>query len=247
MTESTGRAFNAGDEHTSGASFYIRFLLCQLRLCPNTIFQQVFGYGDLGDASERLFPLMTLILARLKLNRQVSVDELVELATNTGALQLSCSNPGPDNLAARRLIIAAFGWTTMLYTTHLGPTPNANELTLNAEPAKAFSVAQDLDYRAQRPLLEILGTLGGGLTVRAEGEQATHAVRLPTSADPAEDALHVSCLNAATLCKIGNVEFCWVKCMGSHLDFDVAERRLNVFCLPSFCQLNRLADTNVAR
>ena len=182
------------------------------------------------------FALAQLIVAEVKANISVCVDELVQKGKDAGFLQASCvtpagTTPESERLVARRFIIAAFGWTTMLYTIRLGPKLNPNDLVVHAQQKKQYPVTLELEEKAQRPLLEILNKLEGGPPVRNSDEMSYRSVRFPAAADPAEDALHVSCLDAATLCRLGNVEFCWVKCVGSHLDFDVVDRRLNVFLL----------------
>lgn len=250
--ESTGRALLAGDKDTTGAHIYIRFLLCQVHHCPNSVLQQAFGTDDFIVASDAIFALAKLLVAEVKVNKLVCVDELVQKGKDAGFLQASCVTPpgttlDPERLVARRFIIAAFGWTTMLYTTHLGPKIDPNDLIVHAQQTQAYHFACKLEEKAQRPLLETLTLLAGGIPVRHSDGMSHRSVRLPTAVDPAEDALHVSCLNAATLCRLGNVEFCWVKCVRSHIDFDVVHRRLNVFCLPSFCELNRTKDNNLAR
>jgi len=248
LIESTGRALLAGEEYSTGAICFIRYLLCELSRCPSHVLQQVLGTADFAVANRTFFFLMKLVVAELKINQQVSVDELIQKGIHAGFLQASCDKPSePECTAARRFITAAFGWTTMLYTTDLGPSLDQNALSLGAQQAQAFSGLYDLNEKTRRPLLEILGSVAGGLPVRDDGALAHSTVRLPTSADPAEDALHVSCLSIVTLSRLGNVELCWVKCIGSHLDFDVVHRRLNVFCLPSFCEVNRAGDTNLAR
>ena len=198
--------------------------------------QQAFGTHDFTVASDALFALAQLIVAEVKADKLVCVDELVQRGKDAGFLQASCvtpagTTPESERLVARRFIIAAFGWTTMLYTTHLGPRLNPNDLVVHAQQRQEYPVTFELEEKTQRPLLEILDELEGGPPVRNNDEMSYRSVRFPTAADPAEDALHVSCLNAATLCRLGNVELCWVKCVGSHLDFDVVNRRLNVFLL----------------
>ena len=222
-------------------------MLCQLLRCPNHVLHQALGTSSFPAASETFFCLMKLVVTELKSNQQISVDELIQKGIDAGLLQASCKTPpAPECVAARSLIITAFGWTTMLYNTHLGPSPNSDELSLDAQQAVRCSVACKLDEAAQRPLVEILGAVGGALPIQSDGRLSHEAVCLPTSGDSAEDALHVTCLNISTLSKLGGVEICWVKCVGSHLDFDVVHRRLNLFCLPSFCDMTRTKDTLLA-
>lgn len=190
---------------------------------------------------------MKLVIAELKSDHQVSVDQIIQRVKQAGLIQASCETPTtPEGIAARRLIIAAFGWTTMLYTANLEPSPNSDELCLDAQQADRGPVPCKLDQATQRPLLEILSTVGGALPTQSDGGLSHGAVRLPQSGDPAEDALNVTCLNISILRKLSRINICWVTCVGSHLDFDVVHRRLNVFCLPSFCDMNRSKDTCLA-
>ncbi|KAM0801934.1 hypothetical protein BDR22DRAFT_887989 [Usnea florida] len=196
LTEFTGRPVLHGHDDTS---HHVRFMLCELRRCPNYVLHQALGTSSFATASETFFYLMKLVLTELKCNQQTSVDDVIHKAANAGLLQASCKTPSaPECVASRSLIIAAFGWSTMLYTTNLESSPNSDELFLDAQQAVRCSFACKLDEAAQRPLLEILGVI------------------------------------------------CWVKCLGSHLDFDVVHRRLNLFCLPSFCDTSRTKGTVLA-
>jgi hypothetical protein len=208
---------------------------------PTAELQQLFiqseGVNDNSSSADRLIAQCFLLLTRLAemtaVERQLSIDKALRLLSDSRA---QCLRPEaerkPLKNKSRSLIFSAISWMTMLYSTSF--PPDFENLQLDHAQCLSIVHTQSVD-NADSPLCELLQEFGPLLPIRDEPDMTDNV------ADPvfSANSLYVSLLNAATLAHLGGVQIEWIDNIGSHLQFDPEARKLLVFRLPSFCDVNR--------
>lgn len=188
------------------------------------------------ETPERLFEMMAEIAACMRRFPQFSISEAVEHLKTQGIIRLVESDR-EGQLAAVRITFAMCGWISMLYNPILTHLHEADGVYIDGQGAISFLASTQSVNNMCRPLSEVLRGFGDIVPAPIEDcgmNQVSHG---------SGDSFLVSHLNAATLCHTGEIEIIWVESVSSHLEFNSLERKLLLFCLPCFCQINLAAKT----
>jgi hypothetical protein len=227
-------------EHADDAIFYVKCLSREYGKFPSYVLDDCFLPNHVANDTGIIFALFSLVSKLIKAKHYSTFEDVIREAMESCLLVPACADPGPAQDSAVLVIAAAFGRITMLYNVRFpGPKQERNHFSLDDQQHRTISIRLDSAELTLRPLIEILNHLPyllpdiprKSVPVASSG-QYEHSNTLPPP-----DALTVSCLNAKTLLQLAGLEIRWVNCVSSHLDFDLVNRRLSLFCLPSFCRM----------
>ncbi len=170
----------------------------------------------------------------------VSIDSIARDLVKKNILVSACAE-GDLRAKARSILFTSIAWITMLYPPLPVTDSVCNRLEIDGDQAVCLVTSQPIE-NCSRPICELMRDFGQLLPTKRE-----EAAPISTDSVFAANSLYVSLLNADTLYKIGGVEIQWVNNISSHLVFDPELKHLMIFSLPSFCEVNRFENTNLAR
>lgn len=225
--------------HDENSLLYIRYIRTQFAMYPNKAFEECFTAPTLSPASgtgDPLFALMEMIAQLLSDDIQATVNHIVSAATSAGIFKDACGLPGDSQRIAQHCVMSASGWILMLYPA-LAVCQIHPHLRQD-NPSQLYSPIADI-IDCSRPLVEALPSLIASSNALPMKESPSGIeTNGPAPSDSLADALHVSYLNANVMQTVAGITIEWTDCIGSHLSLDVTNRRLYVFCLPSYCHVN---------
>ena len=241
MSEATGSQFN---EHLkASAEPEDRLVEQATRIYTSALVQRIKGLCNKDVASLIAIPdekdgvviLEKVVRTATRITKYQREVRDMSIARNTGGLIqelvkehfldkecLEVQNP-----AARQLVFTIIGWTTMLYT----PKPDLSSLELRIIPDGVTCITETTTpvEVASRSMLQLLCRFG---------EMLPGKENPPAQQSEVDDLLTCSSLCAASLYKTSGITIKWVMSCGAHLDFDHKEKKLSVFCMPSFCKIH---------
>lgn len=232
-------------------SCYISYLEQQIALVPADLFRLALGPRDNATIpihSSKVFELMRDIAGCIRRLHQFAIND----ALGQADIMDRCLGSQPSALqlqAFARIVFIVCGWITMLYRPDLDGSLGVY-LAADREGTKSYLSTSQPPERAKRPLVELIRGFGDILPTALDSSNASAGARRPVhgaSSAVTTAIVLVSHLNADTLCSIGGIEIVWVHCISSHLLFDRLERKLFLFCLPSFCKVNMVGQTPFER
>lgn len=138
-----------------------------------------------------------------------------------------------DDCSLEKLLFIAVGWITTLYEADYERSAEPFAIHIRGSACESFQVSTVDSSMAGRSVAELLLSfgdilpfprIGGFLDDRQESESGV---------------FHVASLNAATLRRVGNLQFEWTDTIGCHLEFDPAHLTIKLYRFPSLCELHR--------
>jgi hypothetical protein len=212
---------------------FAEYIISHLRSVPESTIDQLLAKGqDEGDPPyERLLRVTTQVIERFRNGSNFSIDGqhdgLIQHLIISGFFDERCEVE--MNHAARQLVFGLIGWTLMLYT----PQPKYNgrvHLCIQNDAPSCFEVATQPINTCEGSFLELVCGFGKVFPWKEYPRES--------SVPELSDQLSIASLNVSALINQFGITVRWVTCFSAHLDFDVAKRKLSLFCFPSFCILH---------
>ena len=249
---------NALNEYTEWYRHYLEKKFHQISL-ENTDLSTV----PAGGIVAQLCQLCTVAIRKLSQGRNLTFDDLVaqlksESLLGTTNENQTCEdqiNGAETNQAqpnhvqtneaqfnAHQLAFIIVGLTTMLYEPVLKPQADrfeiidhtgGHKLARNVTWSRHHLKRGETTEKPINVLLKYLSTIQGPLPTRCKAK-----------ATEDQDVLQASNLSYYTLTKMANIRIWWVENVCEHLEFDPRSSTLKLFCLPSFCAMVCLKNTN---
>lgn len=226
---------------SSYQSTYIAYVKKEIEILPNETFTELLQRDDNAPVStNEVFTFLNEVATCMKNKHHVSIDSIARDLLKNGVLVPGCAE-GDLHARARRLLFTSIAWFTMLYPPLPVTDSVCNQLEIDGDQAACLVTSQPVE-NCSRPICELMRDFGQLLPTKRE-----ETAPVATDSVFTANSLYVSLLNAATLYKIGAVQIQWVNNISSHLVFDPESKHLMIFCLPSFCEVNRFENTSLAR
>ena len=243
------------DNHTvqswPGIHLYITYIEAQIKLVEPARFEPLWramGHNLPPEVDDCLQIVALVATSCRQLPSRLSIDEIlqtllaaiqnpseshdddVELATTIQNPSESHDNDVELATTNRQAIFTVIAWLTML----VRPSSKLSEAGFNLIIEKKFEslqTSQPLDSSSY-PVFSLLR--GFGCMVPCE------SIERSKTRDPS--LLYTSNLNLFYLKTVGKVNIRWTYSLDSHLEFEQNSRTLSLFCFPTFCALNILAE-----
>lgn len=138
-----------------------------------------------------------------------------------------------DQVKVKKLTFAAVGWITTLYEADYAKDSDPFAVYIRGSACESFQASSVDSSRSGRSIAELLFGFGEILPFpRIEGYQ-------DEGQQVKAGEFHVASLNAATLRKVGHIQFEWTDTIGCHLEFDPAHLTIKLYRFPSLCVLHQ--------
>jgi hypothetical protein len=190
-----------------------------------------YAQGSIDDALEIFIKVSTLL--QVAFSSDPSIDSIsIALFEHYKIEQQERRSAGRHEV--RQLIFAVIGLLTMLYTP--SPTVTSGLFTIALPTERNSDYTQQSCEKAQNQIFGFLSGFGDlvPLSNRTESDEGMEV----------DQEISVSKLNYSTLQNIGDIHISWVETVGAHLSFNEKTRVLSLFCLPSFCLLQKSIPDN---
>ena len=189
------------------------------------LFNTLWGPQPGTSYLDRQLNVSTLIVGMLQSTTpQTTIDELVKQLFHH--FNVSSRDAEPHQDAARHLVLASIGWSTMLYTASI-TAPGGGLSTVGNQPRSETGRRSLLSWW-HRPL---------GTALRTRGQMPIACPPRAADARGIDTLLPVTHLNLFTLTRLGDISIVWMDDLSHHCDFDRYSRKkeLKLFRLPSLC------------
>jgi hypothetical protein len=195
-------------------------------------------YKPYQPPGERILWLLTAVATPLAESANSSLDKITEVLISGTVIAEECRD-GDRRVHAVRSIFWLLGWLTFFYRPNIG---HGTGLDIELQDCSCFTGQSQEIEESSRPFFEIVNVFN------ALGDLKTSDTSSMTSSRDSRQAvrqafLHPSHFNASVLTKFGNLDVVWVDSIGSHLDLDIASKKLFLFRMPSFLRTQSFAGS----
>jgi len=176
----------------------------------------------------------------------LTLAEMVDTLYNNGLLR----ETDIERSNASKLVLAAFGWISSLYSARLDPgDPNDEDVRKleiinpgdgpsRRRRMKTFRKYEQNFQNNDQPFHALLQTFGNIIPQRTKQTGTGHVTpSMIVPPKPDEEWIELSYLCFRTLNKVTCIKIEWVDNLSLHLEFDNRTKVLRVFRLPSICLL----------
>ncbi|KAK0102684.1 hypothetical protein ONS95_006286 [Cadophora gregata] len=216
-------------------TWYLSFLESRIREAWIPLFRQVLNnvklpsYFPVESDFEAAMRLLTIVVGALQ-RREIALTDIVDDLYNLRVVK----EVYDDRVVVTRLVFAAIGWITLLYTPSINGSNMLLELFKHDSflPADGAPIIHAYEEYRDRSLVDLLRNFGAIIPERKGGSNKTFEVARTHAHDRWIDVTNIS---FSALSKMSKVQIEWVDCMSLHLEFDLHTKTLKLFQFPSIC------------
>jgi hypothetical protein len=222
---------------------YLQHLFRVLDASNSVQYIPLWMNGAGSPSADQTLKMLTEVSECITLVKDVSIDNIVRhLCTKNVFNADLLDNPEILRVAYRAAFVVV-GALTMLYTT---VEVKSNILMPGLQVVIGNQSENPSQSQALRALSEFLRLFEHVLPQNSP--TTMHIESLP-GFNVTEGIVFTANMSLATICLIAKLELQWVYCIGEHLtlDLDAEQHKLNVFALPSFCNVSTTDASPLAR
>lgn len=229
--------------------WYIDFLKGQLKGIPKTLMSALQGRGfpavnnGIPVPNEAdFFSCLECIAKEVSKSRNLALAQVHEALCSKELLQnKEGSKENTYDKNAAQFVFIAFGLLTMLYKPDLDPESETFTISYAGNawtPSTWITNKIDIKYEdARRPIHNHLRMFAVGDGAIPRSHIVANQDHSASNRFKDSSSIFSTNVNFYTLLKLAHIEIIWTGSACQHLELDARDRKLMLFCYPSFCAL----------